>query len=115
MTLDGTAYVILGVLGTDPGFLLMAVDYYLSLRPTSAQSARREAHGSMRALALLKPGVSLADARSDSNTIFERPATTGPGPEDDHRAYAEFPNWDWTALHSRRSISPLPSGSVLEW
>jgi predicted permease len=110
MTLDGTAYVIVGVLGADPVFFLRPVDYYLPLRPTSAQSARREAHGSMRALALLKPGVTLAEARSDLNTIFERLATTDPGPEDDHRVYAEFITDERTG--SVRHVFALLMGSV---
>jgi putative ABC transport system permease protein len=90
MTLDGAAYEIVGVLGRDPGFFLRPMDYYLPLRPTSAQTESREAHGSMRALALLKPGATLAGARSDLNMILERLATADPGPEDDHRAYAAF-------------------------
>lgn len=90
ITLDGSAYVVVGVLGRDPGFFPRPVDYYLPLRPTAAQAAKREAHGKMRALALLKPGVTLAGARSDLNTILERLAKADPGPEDDHRAYAEF-------------------------
>jgi putative ABC transport system permease protein len=110
MTLDGTVYVIVGVLGSDPGFFLRPVDYYLPLRPTSAQSARREAHGSMRALALLKPGVTLAEARSDLNTIFERLARTNPGPEDDHRAYAEFITDERTG--GVRHVFALLMGSV---
>jgi putative ABC transport system permease protein len=110
MTLDGTAYVIVGVLGSDPGFFLRPVDFYLPLRPTSAQSVMREAHGSMRALALLKPGVTLGEARSDLNTIFERLATTDPGPEDDHRAYAEFVTEERTG--SVRHVFALLMGSV---
>jgi predicted permease len=90
MTLDGSAYVIVGVLGRDPGFFLRPADYYLPFRPTAAQAAKRDAHGSMRVLALLKPGNTLAEARSDLNTILERLAKADPGPEDDHRAYAEF-------------------------
>ena len=90
MNLDGSAYVIVGVLGRDPGFFLRPVDYYLPFRPSAAQAAKRDAHGSMRVLALLKPGITLAEARSDLNTIFERLAKTDPGPEDDHRAYAEY-------------------------
>ncbi len=90
MTLDGSAYVIIGVLGRDPGFFSRPMDYYLPLRPTTTQGAKREAHGSMRALALLKPGVTLAEARSDLDTILERLAKADPGPEDYHRAYAEF-------------------------
>ena len=80
----------IGVLARDPGFFSRPVDYYLPLRPTAAQAAKRDAHGSMRALALLKPGVTLSQARSDLNTIMQRLAQADPGPEDDHRALAEF-------------------------
>jgi len=90
ITLNGSAHEVVGVLARDPGFFLRPVDYYLPLRPTAAQSAKRDAHGSMRALALLKPSVTLAQARSDLNTILKRLAKSDPGPEDDHRAYAEF-------------------------
>jgi predicted permease len=90
MTLEGSAYVIVGVLGRDPGFFSRSVDYYLPLRPTAAQASKREAHGSMRALGLLKPGVTLAEARSDLDTILERLAKADPGPENDHRSYADF-------------------------
>jgi predicted permease len=90
VTLNGSSYVIIGVLGRDPGFFLRPVDYYLPLRPSVAQASRREAHGSMRVLALLKPGATLAQARSDLDTILQRLAKADPGPEDGHRSYAEF-------------------------
>src|SRR6202041_1144241 len=80
MTLDGAAYEIVGVLGRDPGFFLSPIDYYLPLRPTAAEAASREAHGSMRALALLRPGVTLAGARSDLDRILKRLAKADPGP-----------------------------------
>ena len=44
----------------------------------------------MRVLGLLKPGFTLAQARSDLDTIMQRLAQADPGPESDHRAYAEF-------------------------
>jgi putative ABC transport system permease protein len=90
VTLNGSSYVVIGVLARDPGFFLRPVDYYLPFRPTAAQASKRDAHGSMRVLALLKPGVTLAQARSDLDTILQRLAKADPGPEDDHRAYAEF-------------------------
>ena len=77
-------------LARDPGFFQRPVDYYLPFRPTVEQASKRDAHGSMRVLALLKPGVTLAQARSDLDTILQRLAKADPGPEDDHRAYAEF-------------------------
>jgi predicted permease len=90
VTLNGNSYVVIGVLDRDPGFYLRPVDYYLPIRPTPAQASQRDLHGSMRVLALLKPGVTLARARLDLNTILERLAKADPGPEDSFRVYAEF-------------------------
>jgi putative ABC transport system permease protein len=90
LALNGTPYVIIGVLGRDPGFFLRPVDYYLPLRPTAAQASKRDAHGYMHVLGLLKPGITLTQARSDLDTIMEQLAKADPGPEDDHRAFAEF-------------------------
>ena len=39
-------------------------------------------------LGLLKPGVTLSQARSDLDTIMQRLAQANPGPESDHRAFA---------------------------
>jgi predicted permease len=90
ITLNGTAYIVIGVLGRDPGFFLPPVDYYLPLRPSATQTAKRDAHEWMRVLGLLKPGVTLSQARSDLDTIMQRLAQADPGPESDHRAFAEF-------------------------
>jgi predicted permease len=90
MTLNGTAYTVIGVLAREPGFFLQPIDYYLPLRSTAAQASNRDAHGDMSVLGLLKSGVPLSQARSDLNTIMQRLAQADPGPEDDHRAFAEF-------------------------
>ncbi len=90
LTLNGTAYTVIGVLARDPKFFLQPIDYYLPLRPTAAQASKRDAHGGMHILALLKPGVTLSLARSDLDAIMERLAQADPGPEDDHRGFAEF-------------------------
>jgi putative ABC transport system permease protein len=90
MTLNGTAYIVIGVLARDPGFFLQPIDSYLPLRPTAAQASNRDAHGDIRVLGLLKPGVTLSQARSDLDAIMQRLALEDPGPEDDHRAFAEF-------------------------
>ena len=90
LMLNGSAHTIVGVLAREPGFFLKQVDIYLPYRPTAAQASRRDWHGSMRALALLKPGVTLAQARMDINTIMVRLAKADPGAEDDHRVYTEF-------------------------
>jgi putative ABC transport system permease protein len=90
ITLNGTAYIVIGVLARDPKFFLQPIDYYLPLRPSPAQASKRDAHGGMHVLGLLKPGFTLAQARSDVDTIMQRLAQADPGPEDDHRLFAEF-------------------------
>ena len=72
ITLNGTAYIVIGVLARDPGFFLPPVDYYLPFRPSVAQASKRDEHESMRVLGLLRPGVTLSQARSDLDTILER-------------------------------------------
>jgi putative ABC transport system permease protein len=90
VTLNGTPYTVIGVLARDPGFYLPPVDYYLPLRPSEAQASKRDAHESMQVLGLLKSGFTLSQARSDLDTIMQRLALADPGPEDNHRAFAEF-------------------------
>lgn len=90
LTLDGTDYEIVGVLPRDPRFFLRTPNYYLPYRPSPAELSKRGAHESMRVLALLKPGVTLAQARADLDSIMERLAHADPGPESNHRAYLEF-------------------------
>ncbi|HUY94484.1 MAG TPA: ABC transporter permease [Terracidiphilus sp.] len=90
LTLDGTSYEIIGVLPRDPRFFFRTPDYYLPYRPSSAELSKRSAHESLHVLALLKPGVTLAQARADLDSIMERLAHADPGPESDHRAYLEF-------------------------
>jgi putative ABC transport system permease protein len=90
ITLNGTASIVIGVLARDPDFFLPPVDYYLPLRPSAAQASKRDEHEWMRVLGLLKPGVTLSQARSDLDTILQRLAQADPGPESDHRAFAEF-------------------------
>jgi putative ABC transport system permease protein len=90
MTLNGTAFIVVGVLARDPGFFLPPVDYYLPLRPTVVQASRRDAHEWMDVLGLLKPGVTLSQVRADLDTIMQRLAQADPGPESDHRAFAQF-------------------------
>ena len=90
ITLNGTPYIVIGVLARDPGFFLPPVDYYLPFRPSVAQASKRDEHEWMRVLGLLKPGVTLSQARSDLDTIMQRLAQVDPGPESDHRAFAEF-------------------------
>ncbi len=90
IALNGTSYIVIGVLARDPAFFLPPVDYYLPFHPSVAQASKRDAHEWMRALGLLKPEVTLSQARSDLDTIMLRLAQADPGPENDHRAFAEF-------------------------
>src|SRR5262249_13205729 len=86
LALNGKSYRIIGVMRPGLKFFNRPVDLYLPLGPIAAGIVNRSQHGSMRALGLLKPGVTLADARSDLDDIMERLARSDPGPEDDHRA-----------------------------
>src|SRR5262249_4096811 len=88
LALNGRPYEIIGVLRPGSKFLQRPVDFYLPLGRSSAPTASRSQHGSMRVLGLLKPGVTLAEARSSLDGIMERLAQADPGPEDDHRVAA---------------------------
>jgi predicted permease len=90
ITLNGTAYIVIGVLARDPGFFLPPVDYYLPFHPSVAEASKRDTHEWMRVLALLEPGFTLSQARSDLDTIMQRLAQADPGPENDHHAFAEY-------------------------
>jgi putative ABC transport system permease protein len=89
LDLDGKPYQAIGVL--PPGVKYgQPADYYLPLGPEAGKTVIRSQHGSIRALGLLKRGVSLDAARADLDGIMRRLALSDPGPEDDHRSYAEF-------------------------
>ena len=90
VTLDGKSYQVIGVLRPRFQFLTTSFDFYLPLGRTANAAAKRSEHGNMRALALLKPGASLTQARTNLDGIMRRLALSDPGPEDDHRAYAEY-------------------------
>src|SRR5271165_1085273 len=90
LTLNGKPYQIVGVLYPGPQFFSKPADYYLPLRPSMAQALKRSAHGSMRALGLVRRDTKLSAARADLNGIMQRLAIEDPGPESDHRAAAEL-------------------------
>src|SRR5205807_1367552 len=50
----------------------------------------RSAHGSLRGLGRLKPGIKLASARSDLDAIMRHLAESDPGPEADHHSFGAF-------------------------
>jgi putative ABC transport system permease protein len=88
--LDGTSYQIIGILNPRFQFQTRSADFYLPLGRAASASLKRSSHGSMRALGLLKPGVTLTQARTNLDAIMQRLALSDPGPEDDHRAYAAY-------------------------
>ncbi len=86
LTLNGRSSQVVGVLRPGLKFFPVKTDVYLPLGPSASQTVKRSEHGSMRVLALLKPGVTLAAARADLDGIMQRLAIADPGPENDHRA-----------------------------
>ena len=90
LALNGQPYQIIGVLPPELQFFARPVDYYLPLGVFRRDSAPRAQHGSIRAIARLKPGVTLASARNDLDGIMQRLAKEDPGTENDHRVAALF-------------------------
>jgi len=88
LALDGKPYQVIGVVS--PAWEFLRADYYLPLAPFKDAELTRSRHGSMRVLGRLKPGVALAAARADLDSILQHLAQTGPGPEKDHRSYVAF-------------------------
>ncbi len=88
ITLDGTAYSAIGVL--EPGFKFFnqGVDIYIpiGLRGKTPSWLNRVNHPGLLALARLKPGVSLAAARSEMDTIMRRLETEYPKSNSGERA-----------------------------
>ncbi len=90
VTLNGTPYQIIGILHPGKRFFSHPVDLYLPLGPRNAKTLKRSQHDSIRAIGLLKPGITLSDARADINSIMQRLAVEDPGPESEHRVAAEY-------------------------
>ncbi len=114
LALDGKPYQVIGILSPGPGFFEPGIDYYLPLHQVEKPSLDRGSHGSMRLLALLKPGVTLAAALADLDSIMQRLAQSDPGPEARHRAYGVFETEARTgAVRSRLLILLAAAGLVL--
>ncbi len=88
--MNGQPYEIIGVLNSPLFFPGRPVDLYVSLGRTQPTTSDRTRHGSIRVLALLKPSITLAEARADLSAIMQRLAQADPGPEEDHRATGEY-------------------------
>ncbi|HTQ56891.1 MAG TPA: ABC transporter permease [Bryobacteraceae bacterium] len=90
LTLNGRPYQVIGVLPRDLHFFEQPMDFYLPLHQMQGEITDRARHGSMRLLARLKPGVTLAAATADLDAIMRHLAEIDPGPESQHRASAAF-------------------------
>lgn len=88
LTLDGRPFEVAGVAA--PSWTPRRVDYYLSLGRLAGKPTNRAQHGSIRAIGHLKPGVTLAAARTDLDAIMRHLAEIEPGPESDHRSFGIF-------------------------
>ncbi|MGC4050468.1 MAG: ABC transporter permease [Paludibaculum sp.] len=88
LTLDGQMYEVAGVAA--PIWTPNAVDYYVGLGAREGSTTDRSKHGSIRALARLKPGVQLAEARADLDAIMRHLAEAEPGPENEHTSFGRF-------------------------
>jgi predicted permease len=101
--LDGLPYQVVGVLPPGLNYYGRAMDYYVPLGLFHRDSAPRAQHQSIRALARLKPGVTLAAARKDLDQIMQRLAQEDPGTENDHRSFGAF-LLDWKTGDIRSTL-----------
>jgi putative ABC transport system permease protein len=88
LTLSGQSYPVIGI--AEPLWLPWNADLFVSIGRVKGATTDRREHNSMRVLGRLKPGVALADAKADLDSILIQLAEVDPGPEDDHRAYVEL-------------------------
>lgn len=88
VTLNGNPFEVVGVAA--PLWTPWRVDYYLSLGRLAGPATNRAQHGSIRGLARLKPGVTLAAARADLDAIMRHLDEVDPGPERDHHSFGTF-------------------------
>ena len=88
LTLNGNPFEVAGVAA--PLWAPWRVDYYLSLGRLAGKPTNRGQHGSIRAIARLKPGVTLTAARGDLDAIMRHLAEVDPGPERDHHSFGIF-------------------------
>lgn len=77
LTLDGRSYTVIGVLPASYRFIVPA-DVYTPLGLNADQMQRRGSHPGIYAIARLKAGVSLAQARTEMNAIMARLAKEYP-------------------------------------
>jgi putative ABC transport system permease protein len=86
LDLNGLAYRIVGVRPPAPDFNNVPVDLYVPIGLFHSDAEPRTEHRSMRLVARLRPGTTLAAARADLDQIMHRLAEQDPGTENDHRS-----------------------------
>jgi putative ABC transport system permease protein len=91
LTLNGAPYTVVGVAA--PLWEPNPVDYYLPLGRQNGNILDRARHGSIRVIGRLKPGIALAAARADLDSIMQHLGEVDPGPEAEHRSFGQF----WSA------------------
>ncbi|MBV9301949.1 MAG: ABC transporter permease [Acidobacteriaceae bacterium] len=89
LDLNGTGYQVVGVLAPSPKFFERPFDFCLPLGPREDRLNRGH-HRSMHVLGRLRPGVTLAGARTDLDQIMRRLDLGDPSTEKGHRSYAEY-------------------------
>lgn len=72
LALNGKPYQVIGVLNPRHRGITARAEYYLPLGPSAGKTTNRSAHGSIRALGLLKPGAALTPARTNIDEIMQR-------------------------------------------
>ena len=88
LPLNGKPFEVVGV--ATPAMVHLARGVLRLAGRPGRRSSRSRRHGSIRALARLKPGVTLAAARADLDAIMRHLAEIDPGPESDHHSHATF-------------------------
>jgi predicted permease len=102
LTLDGTAYQIIGILPPGQRFSTQPIDFYLTAGLRGGNTVNRAEHGSMTVLGLLKPGVTTTVANSDLDGIMRRLAASDPGLENNHRS-----SISWLSESGTNEIRPM--------
>ena len=102
LTLDGKDYQIIGILPPGLKFFTQPIDFYLPAGPKDGTVSNRAKYGTMTALGLLKPGVTLAAARADLDSIMKRLPVVDPVSENDHRTSVA-----WLAGLGTDGIQPI--------
>jgi putative ABC transport system permease protein len=86
VSFDGKPFQVAGVVAPTYDFFGKP-DFYVPLGQVHGGELKRNAHGSIRILARMKPNVTMAAAKADLDAIMQRLAQADPGSEDEHRAY----------------------------